>query len=122
MNALIFAAGLGTRLKPITDTKPKALVSIGGKTLLEHTVLKLKDAGFDHIVVNVHHFADQIIEFLRANQNFGIDIRISDERGQLLETGGGIRKAAPLLGDQPFLIHNVDILSDTDVAALYKTT
>ena len=120
MNALIFAAGLGTRLKPITDTKPKALVSIGGKTLLEHTVLKLKDAGFDHIVVNVHHFADQIIEFLRANQNVGIDIRISDERGQLLETGGGIRKAAPLLGDQPFLIHNVDILSDTDVAALYK--
>ncbi|MBP5319301.1 MAG: nucleotidyltransferase family protein [Paludibacteraceae bacterium] len=120
MNAMIFAAGLGTRLKPITDTIPKALVSIGGQTLLERTIVKLKRAGFDHIVVNVHHFAGQIIEFLRANQNFGIDIRISDESGQLLETGGGIRKAAPLLGNEPFLIHNVDILSDTDLSALYQ--
>lgn len=116
---MIFAAGLGTRLKPITDTIPKALVPIAGKTLLEHTIIKLKSEGFTDIVINVHHFAGQIIDFLKANNNFGIDIKISDESGELLETGGGIRKAAPLLGSEPFLIHNVDIISNVKLSELY---
>lgn len=118
--AMIFAAGLGTRLKPLTDTMPKALVPVGGEPLLRHVVLRLKEAGFERIVVNVHHFADQIINYLRANQHFGLDIRISDERDQLLDTGGGIRKAASLFdAESPILIHNVDILSNIDLATLY---
>ena len=118
--AMIFAAGLGTRLKPLTDTMPKALVSVGGEPLLRHVVLRLKEAGFERIVVNVHHFADQIVDYLRANQHFGLDIRISDEREQLLDTGGGIRKASSLFdADSPILIHNVDILSNIDLAAFY---
>ncbi len=118
--AMIFAAGLGTRLKPLTDTMPKALVPVAGQPLLWHVIMKLKDAGFERIVVNVHHFADQIIDYLHANDNFGLDIRISDEREQRLETGGGIKKAAPLFdADSPILIHNVDILSNIDLAALY---
>ncbi|MDY6426470.1 MAG: sugar phosphate nucleotidyltransferase, partial [Bacteroidales bacterium] len=83
MKAMIFAAGLGTRLKPITDTLPKALVPIAGKTLLEHTILKLKSSGFTDIVINVHHFAGQIIDFLKANNNFGVNISISDESEML---------------------------------------
>ena len=94
--AMIFAAGLGTRLRPITDTMPKALVRVGGEPLLHRVVMKLKDAGFERIVVNVHHFANQIVDYLKANNNFGLDIRISDETDCLLDTGGGIRKAAPL--------------------------
>ena len=114
--AMIFAAGLGTRLKPLTDTMPKALVPVAGEPLLHHVVMKLKDAGYERIVVNVHHFADQIIDYLNANHNFGIDIRISDERDGLLETGGGIKKALPLFDSQsPILIHNVDILSNLDL-------
>lgn len=120
MKAMIFAAGLGTRLKPITNTLPKALVPIAGKTLLEHTILKLKSSGFTDIVINVHHFAGQIIDFLKANNNFGVNISISDESEMLLETGGGIRKAAPLLGSEPFLIHNVDIVSNIDLRHLYN--
>ena len=113
---MIFAAGLGTRLKPLTDTMPKALVPVGGKPLLWHVIGKLKAAGFERIVINVHHFADQIIDYVAENNNFGIDIRISDEREQLLETGGGIRKALPLLDEKsPVLIHNVDILSNSDL-------
>ena len=117
--AMIFAAGLGTRLKPLTDTMPKALVPVGGDPLLWHVIMKLKAAGFERIVVNVHHFADQIIDYLKSNDNFGLDIRISDEREQLLETGGGIKKALPLFdADSPILIHNVDILSNLDLARL----
>lgn len=117
--AMIFAAGLGTRLKPLTDTMPKALVPVGGQPLLYHVVMRLKDAGFERIVVNVHHFADQIIDYLHANGNFGLDIRISDEREQLLETGGGIKKALPLFdATEPILIHNVDILSNLDLTVL----
>lgn len=116
---MIFAAGLGTRLKPLTDTMPKALVPVGGEPLLWHVIMKLKAAGFERIVVNVHHFADQIIDYLKSNDNFGLDIRISDEREQLLETGGGIKKALPLFdADSPILIHNVDILSNLDLARL----
>lgn len=119
--AMIFAAGLGTRLKPITDRMPKALVSVGGQPLLWHVIQKLRAAGFERIVINVHHFADQIIDYIEANQNFGLDIRISDERVALLDTGGGIKHALPLFDpSMPILIHNVDILSNVDLAALYQ--
>ena len=108
--AMVFAAGLGTRLKPLTDTMPKALVRVGGEPLLKRVVLNLKAAGFERIIVNVHHFAQQIIDYLEENQYFGVDIRISDERERLLETGGGIKKALPLFDtNSPILIHNVDI-------------
>lgn len=118
---MIFAAGLGTRLKPLTDTKPKALVEVNGQTLLQRTVNRLKEAGTDRIVVNVHHFADQIIDYLKANDNFGVDIRISDERDQLLDTGGGLLKARHLFNpDEPVLIHNVDILSNIRLRDFYK--
>lgn len=118
---MIFAAGLGTRLKPLTDTTPKALLPIGGKPMLEHVILKLKDAGFHQIVINIHHHGQQILDFLEANNNFGIRINISDERDYLLDTGGGIKKAACFLqGDEPFLIHNVDILSNVDLRHLYN--
>ena len=117
--AMIFAAGLGTRLKPLTDTMPKALVKVGGQPLLWHTVMKLKAAGYEHMVVNVHHFAQQIVDYLKQNDNFGLDIRISDESDKLLETGGGIKKALPLFDrSKPILIHNVDILSNLDLTAL----
>ena len=116
---MIFAAGLGTRLKPLTDTMPKALVRVGGQPLLWHVVQKLKSAGYERIVVNVHHFAQQIVDYLAANENFGLDIRISDETSQLLETGGAIKKARPLFDpSSPVLIHNVDILSNLDIEAL----
>jgi NDP-sugar pyrophosphorylase family protein len=117
--AMIFAAGLGTRLKPLTDTMPKALVKVGGQPLLWHTVMKLKAAGFERMVVNVHHFAQQIVDYLKQNDHFGLDIRISDESDKLLETGGGIKKALPLFDlSEPILIHNVDILSNLDLTAL----
>lgn len=120
--AMIFAAGLGTRLKPLTDTMPKALVRVGGEPLLHHVVMNLRAAGFDRIVVNVHHFARQIVDYLAANNNFGIDIRVSDESDALLDTGGGIRKAAPLFNpDEPILIHNVDIMSNVNLARFYET-
>lgn len=125
MKAMIFAAGLGTRLRPLTDTCPKALVEVAGKPLLEHVIEKLKMAGFDDITINVHHFADMIVNYVRAHHNFGIDIQFSDERGKLLDTGGGIKKAAPLIwrgGDTaPVLIHNVDILSNADLRLFYET-
>lgn len=121
MNSLIFAAGLGTRLRPLTDDRPKALVEVNGRPLLEHIIIKLKAAGADHIVVNVHHFGEQVIRFLDAHQNFGLDIKVSDERGLLLDTGGGLRKAMPMFTDgAPVLIHNVDIASDADLAQLYR--
>lgn len=115
---MIFAAGLGTRLKPLTDHMPKALVPVAGKPMLEHVIEKLKATGFDEIVINVHHFAQQIIDFLKANNNFGIKIWISDETEELLDTGGGIKKAAHFF-DEPFLVHNADILSNVDLKALY---
>lgn len=120
MKAMIFAAGLGTRLKPLTDTIPKALVPVGGKPLLQHTIEKLKLSGFDEIIINVHHFAEQIIDFVEQNNHFGIRIEFSDEREKLLDTGGGIKKASWFFDDdKPFLIHNVDILSNIDLHDLY---
>ena len=118
MKAMIFAAGLGTRHKPLTDHMPKALVPVAGKPMLEHVILKLKSFGVDELVINVHHFAQQIIDFLKEKDNFGIKIWISDETEELLETGGGIKKAAPFF-DEPFLVHNADILSIVDLKAMY---
>ena len=121
MKAMIFAAGLGTRLRPLTDNMPKALVPVAGKPMLERVIIRLKEAGFDDITVNIHHFGEQIIDFLRANNNFGVNIHISDERGELLDTGGGIQKARPFLeGNESFLVHNADILTDIDLAAFYR--
>lgn len=122
---MIFAAGLGTRLRPLTDTRPKALVEVAGKTLLEHVIEKLKRAGFDDITINVHHFADMITDYVQEHNNFGIHIQFSDERTKLLNTGGGIKKAAPLIwkgnDTEPVLIHNVDILSNANLRTFYQT-
>ena len=125
---MIFAAGLGTRLKPLTDNMPKALVPLAGKTLLQWQIERLKAAGITDIVVNVHHFPDMIINYLRENNNFGCRISVSDERDMLLETGGGLRKAKSLLlgvgsresgnSNEPILICNVDILSNIDIPTL----
>ena len=129
MKAMIFAAGLGTRLKPLTDTLPKALVPLAGKTLLQWQIEKLKVAGITDIVVNVHHFPDMIINYLNENNNFGCNIQVSDERDMLLETGGGLRKAEALLSSEVqdfrssgegILICNVDILSNIDIPTLLK--
>ncbi len=116
---MIFAAGLGTRLRPLTDRMPKALVEVGGKPLLYHVITKLRQSGFDHIVVNVHHHSNQIIDYLGSN-DFGIDIKISDETDKLLDTGGGLKKAARLFrSGEPVLIHNVDILSNVNLREFY---
>jgi NDP-sugar pyrophosphorylase family protein len=115
MKAMIFAAGLGTRLLEETSDKPKALVKIGGKPLLQHAIEKLKREGISEIVVNVHHFSELVIQFIKTN-DFGIPIHISDETGELLDTGGGLKKAAPLLkGNFPIVIYNVDILSNLNL-------
>ncbi|MBQ7438977.1 MAG: NTP transferase domain-containing protein [Paludibacteraceae bacterium] len=121
MKAVIFAAGLGTRLKPLTDTMPKALVPLAGKPLLQWQVEKLRDAGITDIIVNVHHFPDMIIDTIRANQAWGCNIMVSDERNQLLDTGGGLKKmyhAQLIKPDEPVLACNVDILSNIDIQAL----
>lgn len=108
---MILAAGLGTRLRPLTDTRPKALIEVGGKPLLAHVIQTLKAAGVDQIIINVHHFADQIIDFVQARQHFGIRIEFSREE-ELLDTGGGLKKASWFLqGTEPFILHNVDVLS-----------
>ena len=115
MEGFILAAGLGTRLRPLTDDRPKALVEVGGKTLLQHAIEKLQASGISHIVVNVHHFADNVVSFLRSRQ-WQCTIDISDESSLLLDTGGGLKHAAPLFsGCENVLVHNVDILSDIDL-------
>lgn len=128
MKAMIFAAGLGTRLKPLTDNMPKALVPLAGKPLLQWQIERIKAAGITDIVVNVHHFPDQIIHFLQENNYFGCHIAVSDEREMLLETGGGLRKAKSLLtsspnsliASSPILVCNVDILSNIDIPTLLR--
>lgn len=117
MKAFVFAAGLGTRLKPITDTMPKALVPIKGKPLLGHVMERLQAAGIQEFVVNIHHFGEQIVTYLQEQWE-NASVAISDETTALLETGGAIKKAIPLLGNESFLIHNVDILSNADMATL----
>lgn len=121
MKAMVFAAGLGTRLRPYTNDRPKALVEVQGKTLLEIVLRRLQSFGVEEVVVNVHHFADKVISHLQEHENFGLKIYISDERDLLLDTGGGLKKAAHLLADAPFLIHNVDILSDLDLEQFYTS-
>ncbi len=116
MKAMIFAAGLGTRLAPLTDTMPKALVPVAGVPMLELLIRKLIREGFSEVIINVHHHAGQIIDFLREKKNFGIRIEISHEEDLLLDTGGGLKKAAWFFDDgKPFLLHNVDVLSDIDI-------
>ncbi len=119
MKAMILAAGLGTRLRPWTLEHPKALVPVGGVPMLERVIVRLKDEGFDEIVVNIHHFGDQIIDFVRS-KDFGVKIFISDERGELLDTGGGLVYARELLGEDPVLVHNVDILSNADLKSFMR--
>ena len=116
---MILAAGLGTRLKELTHDRPKALVEVAGKTLLERNLENLQQHGFDTIIVNIHHFGEQIIQFLESH-DFQADIYVSDERGALMDTGGGIVQALPFFHDAPaVLVHNVDILSDVDLQAKY---
>ncbi|HWZ81044.1 MAG TPA: nucleotidyltransferase family protein [Terriglobales bacterium] len=119
MKAMILAAGLGTRLRPLTDDRPKALVEVAGRTMLEITLTRLRDFGIRDVIVNVHHFADMVVEYLRAHDNFGMRIEISRE-DMLLDTGGGLKKAAWFFRDdsssrdEPFLLHNVDVISTID--------
>lgn len=119
MQAMILAAGLGTRLFPITQTRPKALAEVGGVPLLEIVMRNLKGYGFTHVVVNIHHFAPQIRAFLESKDNFGLQVTLSDETEALLNTGGGLKKAAPLFERGPILVHNVDILTSLNLNALY---
>lgn len=124
MKAMIFAAGIGSRLKPFTDQHPKALVEVDGVPMLERVILHLKEAGVKYAVVNVHHFASQIVDFLVAHDNFGIEITVSDETNALLDTGGGLLHARPLLTfgdpDEPILLHNADILTDADLGLMLR--
>ena len=121
MRAMLFAAGKGTRLRPITDQIPKALVPVAGKPLLAIVIERLRNAGVREIVINIHHFGEQILDYL-SNNDFGVNISVSDERESLLDTGGGLKKAVPLFSssDEPILLHNVDILSNADIASLYE--
>ena len=119
MKAMIFAAGFGTRLKPITDHIPKALVKVNGITLLEHVITKLIDSGVTKIIINVHYLSNQIIDFLNQKNNFGIRIEISNETNQLLDTGGGLKKASWFFNsDEPFILYNTDIISDIDLSEM----
>ena len=118
---MILAAGLGTRLRPLTNDKPKALVEIDGIPLLEIAIRRLKVVGVQSIIINVHHFADKIIDFLQEKKNFGLHIEISDERDALLETGGGLKKAHKFLaGKDSFYLYNADIVSSFDLKAMYE--
>jgi len=119
MRAMVLAAGLGTRLRPLTDDRPKALVEVGGRAMLEITLARLREFGVREVIVNVHHFADMVVEFLKSRDNFGMQIEVSREDDLLLDTGGGLKKAAHFFvdgpGDAPFILHNVDIISDIDL-------
>jgi NDP-sugar pyrophosphorylase family protein len=128
MKAMILAAGLGTRLRPLTDDRPKALVEINGRTLLEITLARLRKFGVREVIINLHHFADTIVEYLKANDNFGMNIEISREDA-LLDTGGGLKRAAHFFvgdsagdfsGNEPFIVHNVDVLSMIDLGRMMR--
>lgn len=125
MKAMILAAGLGTRLRPLTDDRPKALVEVAGRTMLEITLIRLRSFGIREVIVNVHHFADMIVEYLKTNHNFGMRIEISREE-VLLDTGGGLKKAAYFVGersshlDEPFILHNVDVISTIDLGRMVQ--
>jgi NDP-sugar pyrophosphorylase family protein len=120
MKAMILAAGLGTRLRPLTDDRPKALVTVAGRTLLEIALSRLRSFGVSEVIVNAHHQAQMIVDYLKANGNFGIKIEVSREE-ELLDTGGGLKKAAPFFSDslqEPFILHNVDVLSTIDLGRM----
>jgi len=120
MKAMVFAAGLGSRLYPVTRNKPKALVEVAGKTMLEHTLLHLKEHGFTQVIINTHHFPGMIEQFVRENKAFGMEISFSREE-KLLDTGGGLKKAAGFFcEDEPILVRNVDILSDMDLGRMVR--
>jgi MurNAc alpha-1-phosphate uridylyltransferase len=117
---MIFAAGLGTRLRPLTDSIPKALVEVGGVPMLERVARRLVAAGATRLIINAHHHAGLVKQFVAAKNGFGVEALISDESGELLDTGGGLKHAAPLFrGEQPFLLHNGDVVADFDLAAFY---
>lgn len=119
MEAMILAAGLGTRLRPLTNEIPKALVPVGDRPMLEHVARRLIDAGCDHLVINVHHHADQVIQFLEEHGHFGIDVDVSIEPDHALETGGGLENAADLFRKkEPFYMHNSDIFTNIDLPKL----
>ncbi len=118
---MIFAAGLGTRLRPVTEKIPKALVKVGGIPMIERVIKNLKTAGVSDIIINLHHYPEQIIAFLSSRDYFNINIRFSDETGQLLETGGGLKKAAWFFNDnQPFFVYNTDVLTDLDLVKMLE--
>lgn len=123
MKAMVFAAGLGTRLRPLTDDRPKALVEVAGRTMLEITLQRLRAFGADEVIVNTHHFGDMVRDYLEARGNFGMRIQISRE-DVLLDTGGGLKKAAWFFleggGDAPFLVHNVDVMSNIDLERMLE--
>jgi len=118
--AMILAAGMGTRLKPWTDHSPKALFPFRGMPMLRHVLEKLQMHGFGRVVINIHHRGEQILEYLKANRDFGMQILISDERDELRDTGGGLKKASALFDPGPVLVHNVDIFSDLDLGRFYQ--
>lgn len=120
MKAMIFAAGLGTRLRPLTNDQPKALVEVDGMPLLEIAIRRLKHFGCRDIVINIHHFGELILQFLEDRQYFDINIMVSDERDLLLNTGGGLKKARPFLEEAPFLVYNTDIITNMDLRAFYE--
>jgi NDP-sugar pyrophosphorylase family protein len=121
MKAMILAAGLGTRLRPLTDDRPKALVEVGGRTLLEIALARLNSFGIRDVIINVHHFAHEIVNYLKANRDFGMEIAISREDDLLLDTGGGLKKASYFFlqnsasAEEPFILHNVDVISTIDL-------
>jgi len=120
MRAMIFAAGLGTRLKPVTDKIPKALVKVTGRPMIESVLIKLKLSGVTDVIINLHHFPDQIKSFIESKNNFGINISYSDETQKLLETGGGLMRAKWFFNDkEPFFVHNADVLSDIDLTEMW---
>ena len=121
MKAMVLAAGLGTRLRPLTDDRPKALVNVSGRTLLEITLTRLREFGVHDVIVNVHHFGELIVDYLRANNNFGLHIEISRE-DILLDTGGGLKKAGWFFASdsEPFVLHNVDVISTIDIHAMLR--
>lgn len=118
---MLFAAGLGTRLKPFTNEHPKALAQVNGKTLLQHNILYLQQFGINNVVINVHHFANQIIDIVNENNGWGSNIFISDETAEVLETGGGLKKAIPLFADaENIVVMNVDILTDLNIDKMFE--
>ena len=125
MKAMILAAGLGTRLRPLTDDRPKALVTVAGRTLLQIALCRLRSFGVTEVIVNTHHYAEMIVEYLKANGNFGMRIEVSRE-DVLLDTGGGLKKAAPFFLDadnnldEPFILHNADVLSSIDLGRMMR--